>query len=143
MALPNFSLPEGGSIVITPAGGSAITLTDPLSISPIELMRDKVQWKSITQTRKRNSTGSKEYSDVTIRAVYYQAEWDSLQSAYSDNKVCSTVVTKPVDVNATAASDETVTLACQIQKLSFPEMNGESKQMEYDLVFVVDDATFA
>lgn len=143
MALPNFSLPEGGSIVITPAGGSAITLTDPLTISPVELMRDKVQWKSITQTRKRNSTGSKEYGDVTVRAVYYEAEWDSLQSAYGSNKVCSTVVTKPVDVNATASSDETVTLTCQIQKLTWPEMNGESKQMEYEIVFVVDDVAFA
>jgi len=143
MALPNFSLSEGGSCVITPAGGSAITLVDPLTISPIELMRDKIQWKSITQTRKRNSTGSKEYGDVSIRAVYYETEWDALNTAYAANKICSTVLTKPVDVNATASSDETITLASQIQKLTFPELNNESKQLEYDLVLVVDDVTFA
>lgn len=143
MALPNFSLSEGGSIVITPSGGSAITLTDPLTISPVEIMRDKVQWKSITQTRKRNSTGTKEYGDVTITAVYYEAEWDSLKTAFDANKVLSTAVTKPADVNATANSSETVTLESQMSKLTYPELNSESKQLEYQIVLVVDEVTFA
>lgn len=143
MALPNFSLSEGGSIVITPSGGSAITLTDPLTISPIEIMRDKIQWKSITQTRKRNAAGTKEYGDVTITAVYYEAEWDSLKTAFDSNKVLSTVVTKPADVNATASSSETVTLESQMTKLTYPELNSESKQLEYQIVLVVDDVTFA
>lgn len=142
MALPNFSLPEGGTVVITPSTGTAATLTDPLSISPIELMRDKIQWKSITQTRKRNSTGSLEYGDVTIRAVYYEAEWDYLNTMYTNNRATSTVVTKPVDVNSTAGSGETVTMTGQIQKLSWPEMNSESKQMEFEIILVVDDVAF-
>ena len=143
MPLPNFSLSEGGSIVITPSGGSAITLTDPLTISPVEIMRDKIQWKSITQTRKRNSTGTKEYGDVTITAVYYETEWDSLKTAFDANKVLSTVVTKPADVNATANSSETVTLESQMSKLTYPELNSESKQLEYQIVLVVDEVTFA
>lgn len=142
MALPNFSLPEGGTVVITPSTGTAATLTDPLSISPIELMRDKIQWKSITQTRKRHATGSLEYGDVTIRAVYYETEWDYLNTMYTNNRTTSTVVTKPVNVNATASSDETVTMTGQIQKLTWPEMNSESKQMEYEIVLVVDDVAF-
>ena len=142
MALPNFSLSEGGSLVITPSGGVAITIVDPRTISPTKISRAKIQWKSITRTSQRNATGSLEYGDSTVTAVYYKTEWDALNTALQANKILSAVITKANDINSTDGT-RTVTLACQLSELTFPEFNSESKEMEYEFTLVIDSVTIA
>jgi hypothetical protein len=143
--LPDFSTADGGSLTYNYTGlsGGPKTIADPVDIGGWERTRTKVQWSSVSQSRKRNYTGKMELSDLPVSAVYYKDEWTNLNTAFESNLFVTLVLTKPVDIKAGSGTGKTLTLEGQIQALSFPAMNGETKQLEYSLVFAVDSYTLA
>jgi hypothetical protein len=142
-ALPDFSTPDGATLVITPAGDSAITIVDPVEIGTFNRTRIKIQWSSVSQTKKRTATGKKEPVDLPVTAVYYGTEYDGLSAACANNKFCTAVLTKPKDIKTTDDTGKTVTLEGQIQAITNPAYNQETRQLEYAFVFVVDSYAVA
>jgi hypothetical protein len=141
--LPNLTTTDGGTVTYNYTGltGGPKSIVDPVDISAWDRTRTKVQWSSVSQSRKRNFTGKLELADLTITAVHYKTEYDELNTAFVDNKFVTIIVTKPLDIKATVGSGKTLTLEGQITRLSFPAMNQETRQLEYTVVFCVDSYT--
>lgn len=145
MSYVNVTRSRSTTVVITPSTGSAITPAHPKSIKGITYEREVVEFSSLTLDQTRRITGEKKYEMLTIGALYFKSEMTALKTVWDNNYRCSTVITKPLDVNSTASTGSTLTITGQICKITEPDVGDEGNK-EPDMIEItiaVDEITRA
>jgi hypothetical protein len=145
----NVTRSRSSTIVVTPAAGSptinAITPAHPKKISGITMEREVIEFTSLTVDQIRRILGEKKFELIEVTCLYFKSEFTALKSCWDNNRICSTVITKPTDIANTANTGQTITITGGISKIVTDEISDETSRAPDVLVFTIaaDEFTFA
>jgi len=137
VTIPEITIPQGTTLTC-----ASVSITHPTSISGLDQSLAAVSIQSVTATTELRVPGRKTFGDITVTANYFEAQFTSLQTAFTA-KAQVTLVLVTSGSLATTPNVTTATFDGYLIKLTTPSIADNSDPLTFEFTFMVVGITIA